>query len=207
MAGQWPFCAAVAVSMVAGDVTVRVWDLAERRVLSEWCLDAAENVVCEVAAADVDGRPVLVTGHWDGMVRVWDLNGQHAVGDPLAGHPHQVSAVAVATLDGRPVAVTAGGEAAVRVWDLTEPRALGTLTGHVDIVNAVVAGELDGRPVVVTSSQDTTVRVWDLKNQHCLDELAMPGSAGPMAMANSGTLVVAYGSDIAAFDISAPWSR
>ena len=112
-----------------------------------------------------DGRPVAVTGSWDGTVRVWDLDSGAPIGEPLTGHTDWVNAVATLVLpDGRPVAVTAGRDGTVRVWDLDSGAPIGQpLTGHTDTVNAVATLLLpDGRPVAVTGSYDATVRVWDL---------------------------------------------
>jgi WD40 repeat protein len=115
-----------------------------------------------VAAAELNGRPVVVSGSRDQTVRVWDLATGAPVGDPFTGHTHAVNAVAVAELNGRPVALS-GGDRTVRVWDLATGAPVGDpFTGHTRAVIAVAAAELDGRPVVVSGGRDQTVRVWDL---------------------------------------------
>ena len=111
------------------------------------------------------GRPVAVTGSYDGTVRVWDLTTGTPTGDPLTGHTGPVMAVAPAVLPGgRPVAVTGSADATVRVWDLATGAPAGDpLTGHTGSVTAVATAVLPGgRPVAVTGSDDATVRVWDL---------------------------------------------
>ena len=116
-----------------------------------------------VAAAELDGRPVVVSGSDDETVRVWDLVTGTPAADPFTGHRGPVNAVAAAELDGRPVVISGSDDETVRVWDLATGTPVGDpFTGHRGPVNAVAAAELDGRPVVISGSDDETVRVWDL---------------------------------------------
>ncbi|MFD4656228.1 WD40 repeat domain-containing protein [Kitasatospora sp. NPDC058444] len=130
-----------------------------------WSVAGHEEGVAAVAAvpAEVDGRPVVVTGGDDGTVRLWDLATGEAVGESMADHAGKVFAVAAAELDGRAVAVSAGTDKAVRVWDLTTRRLLyPPLPGHTDWVTGVATTVVRGRPVAVSCGHDRTVRVWDL---------------------------------------------
>lgn len=43
-------------------------------------------VTAAAALVLLDGRPIAVTGSYDGTVRVWDLTTGVPVGDPLIGH-------------------------------------------------------------------------------------------------------------------------
>ena len=63
-----------------------------------------------VAAAELDGRPVVISGSSDGTVRVWDLATGAPVGDPFTGHTGRVRAVAAAELDGRPVVISGSSD-------------------------------------------------------------------------------------------------
>jgi WD40 repeat protein len=74
--------------------------------------------VVAVATAQLDGRPVVVSGGVDATVRVWDLATGQPVGSPFTGHTHIVYAVTTAQLDGRPIAVSGSYDKTVRVWDL-----------------------------------------------------------------------------------------
>ena len=140
---------------------MRRWDATTGQAIGD-PLTGHTDWVRAVAVADVDGRPVIVTGGDDGTVRRWDATTGQAIGDPLTGHTDWVLAVAVADVDGRPVIVTGGSDGTVRRWDATTGQAIGDpLTGHTDWVLAVAVADVDGRPVIVTGGDDGTVRRWD----------------------------------------------
>ncbi|MBK6857924.1 MAG: hypothetical protein IPG97_15630 [Microthrixaceae bacterium] len=77
-----------------------------------------QGPVLAVAVAELEGRPVVVSGSEDRSVRVWDLATGAPVGAPFIGHDHWVVAVAVAEVEGRPVVVSGSGDRSVQVWDL-----------------------------------------------------------------------------------------
>jgi WD40 repeat protein len=135
------------------------WQL--RRPLQE--PDGRPSPVWAVAVAELNGRPVAVSGSDDHRVQVWDLATGTPVGNPLTGHTSPVWKVAVAELNGRPVVVSGSADRTVRIWDLASGTPVGNpLTGHTSTVNAVAVAELNGRPVAVSGSDDQTVRTWDL---------------------------------------------
>jgi WD40 repeat protein len=126
------------------------------------------GAVHAVAIAQLDGRPVVVSGSGDGTVRVWDLATRAPIGGPLTGH---TGPMATAQLDGRPVVVLGSDHRTLRVWDLATGAPIGQpLTGHTIAVHAVAIAQLDGRPVVVSGDggcdysrcYNGVVRVWDL---------------------------------------------
>jgi WD40 repeat protein len=116
-----------------------------------------------VAAAELDGRPVIVSGGEDRTLRIWDLATGTPIGEPLTGHDGAVKAVAMGELESRPAIISGSSDGSLRVWDLATGTPVGEpLTGHSGHVLAVAIGALDGQPIVVSGSSDHTVRVWDL---------------------------------------------
>ncbi|MEV5204483.1 hypothetical protein [Streptomyces sp. NPDC053720] len=169
-------------------VTVRVEGEPAERWGVEWATGCHTDAVYAVATAVVEGRPVAVTGGYDGTVRVWDLTTGQPAGEPLTGHTSAVYAVATAVVEGRPVAVTGGYDETVRVWDLTTGQPAGEpLTGHTDAVYAVATAVVEGRPVAVTGSLDETVRVWDLTTCQLVGE---PLTGHTSAVTSVATAVV-----------------
>jgi WD40 repeat protein len=142
--------------------------------------------VTAVAAGDLDGRPIAVTGGADGAVRVWDLLTQEPVGPPLAVDEDEVKTVALGELDDYSVVLAGGAGGAVRVFDLSTLQEIRTpLRGHTNAVTSVAAGNPGGRPVAVTGSSDGTARLWDL---HTGEQLG-----GPLTGHRSGVTAVALG--------------
>ena len=64
---------------------MRVWDLATGAPIGS-PLTGHSGPVYAVAAAELDGRPVIVSGSRDATVRVWDLATGSPIGSPLTGH-------------------------------------------------------------------------------------------------------------------------
>jgi WD40 repeat protein len=141
----------------AGTGTVELRDSATQRVIAT--LRGRQRV--QAIGFDAAGRRV-VTGNWDGSVRVWDV----ATGRPLvtlAAHNGVVEAVAFSP-DGTMLA-TAGDDTTAKLWDLTAGRRLLTLRGHTGSLTALAFSP--DRTRLATGGLDGTVRVYVLP----IDEL------------------------------------
>ena len=160
---------------ICGESTgiLRVWDLATGQQIGMPGREAGQplvghkSAVFALAATQLDGRPIAVSGGHDGTLRMWDLTTGQPVGQPI-GQTTTLAAVATTQLEGRAVAVTGGWktgrlEHGIRIWDLASGRQIGQLlAGHTGDINGVVTTQLDGRPVAVSASRDNTLRTWDL---------------------------------------------
>jgi WD40 repeat protein len=123
-----------------------------------------KDVLC-VATADLDGRPIAVTGANDRTVRIWDLTSQRQVGKPLETTV-PTSAVAIGDLDDYTVALAGGIDGVVHVWDLSSGQQLGEpLVGHTSGIAAIALDNIQGVPVVLTASLDGTARLWNMADR------------------------------------------
>jgi WD40 repeat protein len=118
---------------------VRIWDLTTGTRIG--LFSGHSGPVTAVACAQLDGRPIAISGSWDHTVRVWDLISGIAI-DLLTGHTGPVTAVTCAQLDGRPSAITSGRDHTVRVWDLRTRLQIDRieLPGDVEAVTDTPAG-------------------------------------------------------------------
>ena len=131
-----------------------------------------------------DGR--VVSGSYDGTVKVWDLASGHEERTLLA-HGGWVSKLAL-TGDGR--VVSGSDDGTVKVWDLNSGQEERTLSGHGGWVMALA---LTGDGRVVSGSSDGTVKVWDLNSGSCLATVLLdssPDSLDAKAGSDGITLVV-----------------
>jgi WD40 repeat protein len=161
------------------DETLKVWDLEHGALLASLgqprSVKGARAVrrwkppmPVTAVAVMLDGRRA-VSGSYDGMLKVWDLE-QGALLGNLRGGDRPVSAVAV-TPDGRR-AVSGSFEGMFRVWDLEQGALLTTLEGHGHWT--AVAVTPDGRRAV-SGSYDRTLKVWDLEQGALLATLERRG--------------------------------
>lgn len=133
------------------------------------------------AAAELDGRPALVTGSLEGAVWVWDVAGGHprAVAGPFGDVPAHVlefgwrafgmkpgvpSATSIAfwhhSALGPMVAVACGGR--VRMYTVPAGRPVENAADHASWIDVVDLGRLGGREVLITGSKGGVVGVWQL---------------------------------------------
>ena len=104
-----------------------------------------------------DGKRI-VSGSWDGTLRIWDADTGQPLGAPLTGHTDAVYGVAFSP-DGTRI-VSGSADHTVRIWDADTGQPIGApLTGHTDFVDGV-AFSPDGHRIV-SGSGDNTLRIWD----------------------------------------------
>jgi WD40 repeat protein len=111
-----------------------------------------------------DGK-TLVSGSFDGTVRLWDVATHQQIGNPLTGHTgHTGPVLSVAfSPDGKTLA-SGSSDDTVRLWDVATHQQIGnTLTGHTRPVLSV-AFSRDGK-TLASGSSDDTVRLWDVATQ------------------------------------------
>ncbi|MGW2381285.1 caspase family protein [Streptomyces lincolnensis] len=109
--------------------------------------------------ATADGRDVVVTGEYGGLVRVLVLRGGLAVAEQRFTVPETVTALCVGRVRGRDVVVVGTGTGRVSCWDVTGARwyARGPAPDRERWTTAVALGP-DGRLAV--GADDGTVQEW-----------------------------------------------
>jgi WD40 repeat protein len=191
----------------SSDRTVRVWDLATGAPIGKpftvrsgrlrWWQSADDaqtsdpftghtGLVRTVAAAELDGRPVVISGSDDRTVRVWDLATGAPIGKPFTGHTGLVRTVAAAELDGRPVVISGSDDQTVRVWDLAKRRAmryrLHIRLPHEAPVDAAILTRRENGLNVIVGCRDGVSQIWDLSARLTLSRTITPGRSGIRAM-------------------------
>ncbi|WP_017595444.1 WD40 repeat domain-containing protein [Nocardiopsis potens] len=167
---------------------LRVWDASRGGGDGDGAA-AAEPARCDghgdsvggIAAGTLDGRPVLVSGGWDGLVMMWDAGGRTLLREfePAVS----VMGLGLADVDGRTRVVAVGegevvlGDPGTGEWqdciDIAGERPDGDEDDEDDeddgsAVTCADVGTAAGRPIAVTGSDDGAVHVWSLEERRLL---------------------------------------
>ena len=146
-----------AISVVANDGTLAVWDLNDGQELVR--LKGHKGLVWG-AVITPDGKQAI-TGAWDKSIRVWDLaKGQEV--RQFEGVQDHVRCLALSP-DGTRLAAghfaDANQPGTLRIWDVASGKELAAMPGHTLEITSVVFSRDGSR--VLTASFDGSVRLWD----------------------------------------------
>ncbi|KAB5588007.1 Vegetative incompatibility protein HET-E-1 [Ceratobasidium theobromae] len=121
--------------------------------LATWSMQSGVNS----AAFSPDGARI-VSGSWDGTIRVWNAHDGTLVAGPFHGHTHSVTSVAFSP-DGARI-VSGSDDQTIRVWSAHDGTLVaGLFHGHTHSVTSVAFSPDGAR--IVSGSSDRTIRVWN----------------------------------------------
>ena len=101
-----------------------------------------------LAVAEVDGQPIILAGHDDGLLSRWDPD-RGRLPWPQQPSGGEITALATANVSGRPFAVAGAGNGDIRQWDLTSLQPVSTFPGGYRAVTCLTTGELDGQVLLI----------------------------------------------------------
>ncbi len=151
LATLWCLSGSARLAAAGGD-EVSIWETAGGDLRTNWPLPSWVT-----ALAFHPDEQQLVTGHDDGVLRLWDIATQRLV-RTMAGHRSPLSAVAFSS-DGKLMA-SAGEDKTIHLWNVMGGEHCGSLHGHTDRIQAL-NWHPDGRRLV-SAGWDSTARVWDV---------------------------------------------
>ena len=138
---EYDFLELLALGAVVVDGRIVVGGGAEHQSFTQWDLETgavrtfaqpSHGGVARVISAEVDGRPLIVSGDSSlpATVRLWDASRLDSADEreaeaedqsvPLYGHFDGIGGMAAGALDDRPVVVSGGWDGRVLLWDLRE---------------------------------------------------------------------------------------
>jgi WD40 repeat protein/transcriptional regulator with XRE-family HTH domain len=125
---------------------------------------------------------LMAIGGGNGLVRVWDSNTGHAIGEPLTGHVTGVSALAF-SWDAQRLA-TGGTDGTVRLWNPATGRPVGeSLASN---TSGVTAMSFSQKGLLAIGYEEDVVR-WDPNTSRCI--------GGPLTGHTGRVLAVAFSPD------------
>lgn len=163
--GKSLICGHFLMSSGAGS-TIKIWDLHTKALLHS--LSSHLQSVSSVAATtegfwdvqmtsptEADATPLLVSGSYDGTLKLWDLPTGKLL-QTFCGHSDAVHTLSV----NRQLLASGSYDRTIQLWDLKTGLLLHTLSGHTAAIGSVALSPVDA--VVASGSHDHTVKIW-----HC----------------------------------------
>ncbi|MEW2498484.1 hypothetical protein AB0942_33870 [Streptomyces nodosus] len=147
--------------VTGGDDPMRLWDPRTGRQFGGTLGGSGKSVL-----AELDGRSVIVTATYEGVITVWDPCDRRVVRGPVsvaADLDADVNMLTAAVVSGRLVLLV-GTQQHTFVVDLdaAPTSGQGPRRGHTKTIDNVAVGTADSVTYLVTGGQDRTARVWDL---------------------------------------------
>lgn len=145
------------------DKTIRLWNtLAECKytITESMHTDWVSSVVFSPSAK----MPLIVSGGWDKLVKVWNLS-DCKLRTNLVGHSGVVYTTTVSP-DGS-LCASGGKDGFAMLWDVNDGKHLYSL----DAGSTINALAFSPKNYWLVAATDNTIKVWDLENKNVLDEL------------------------------------
>jgi len=147
------------------DRTIKLWNtLGECKFTIDAAGEAHTEWVSTVRFSPSLSAPVVVSGGWDKLVKVWNLS-NCKLRNNLQGHNGYLNTVTVSP-DGS-LCASGGKDGIAMLWDLTEGKRLYWLDAG-DIINSLVFSPNRYWLVAATTS---VIKIWDLESKELVDEL------------------------------------
>ena len=117
--------------------------------------------VTTVAISSSLRKELMCSGHYDCVVRVWDIHDRQLL-HCLEGHTDFVVSVAI-WREKEPLLVSGSSDGTIKVWDLHNYSLITTCEGHTRDVWSV-STTVGPDPLIVSASADRSVRLWDVNS-------------------------------------------
>ncbi|ORX92199.1 WD40 repeat-like protein [Basidiobolus meristosporus CBS 931.73] len=145
------------------DKSIKLWN-----TLGECKYNLTENghsdwVSC-VRFSPNPANPVIVSGGWDKLVKVWDLS-KCKIRTNHIGHTGYINTVTISP-DGS-LCATAGKDGVVMLWDLNDGKHLYSLEAGDEVTSLVFSPNR----YWLCAATSSCIKIWDLESKSVVDEL------------------------------------
>jgi WD40 repeat protein len=154
--------------------------------------------------ATPDGR-LAVTGHGDGLARVWDLRSGRRLAT-LRGHRHPVSIVDISpngalVVTASRISSSGEGEGTARVWELPSGRLLTKLVSDSEGLQSAVLSP-DSLRIITTTEVDSfdPAKIWDSRTGKLLHKIGPPGETAFATWAPDGRRIATIDGGVKVWD-------
>ena len=145
------------------DGTIHVWDAGQAAPRSSFMAHRA-GVNSLHIFTDGQGETRLVSGSYDGEVKVWDDSGKQ-IGVSLGGHQGWVSVSALSATGPELNIVSSDNSPFLRVWDGSSSQPVRIIdAGHSGWIRHLIAFQWRESVLIATASHDGTAKIADLRS-------------------------------------------
>lgn len=153
-----------AVAVACHDKRIYIYNLSSSSERPALVLAGHADAVCDVAY-NPTAPNYLLSGSYDGTLRVWDLssNDAHTISvssRALKGHSDRVRSVAWCSLAPY-LALSGAADASIRLWDIRNGVPITTVRGHNSDVVALTS-HVDRPLVFLSAARDSTLVAWNV---------------------------------------------
>ncbi|OCH91393.1 WD40 repeat-like protein [Obba rivulosa] len=142
--------------IASGSDMVRLWDARNPKCLATF--QGHSSSVTSVSFSPTGDH--LISGSWDGTVRIWDITDLTSEAATPPGHNATVTCLAFSNEND--MVASGSADRRIIVWDTSSGKRLKTFEGH-DSTIVDVAFSPDGKRLISTASHDRS-RVWDIES-------------------------------------------
>lgn len=148
------------------DLTIKMWNTLGECKWTQDSKDQHKEWVSTVKFSPVNANPVIVSGGWDGLVKVWYLSSFQLKTD-FSGHTGYINSVTVSP-DGS-LAASGGKDGKAFLWDLGEStnNPLHILEPGEEITTLVFSPNR----YWLCAAAGSSIKIWDLEHKKLVDNL------------------------------------
>ncbi len=204
------------VAAVNASGTLSVWEVATLELRASKRV-ADRGGIITIALGDLHGRPVVLTGADDGVIRWFDSadltelpaagrftqrrsSADHVVNPMRRPGPNAVTALHVAGA----VVLSAVADT-VTCADIATGEPAGPALVHPGNVQAILPAVLDTTPVVATSCADRVLRIWEIGTGHTIAAVTLPRPVHRIVAVTTEHIIVLDSGYLVAADTARPW--
>lgn len=151
------------------DKTLKLWNTLGEVKWTQDSKDCHQEWISTVRFSPTTQNPVIVSGGWDKIVKVWHLNNFN-IKNNFEGHTGYINSVTVSP-DGS-LAASGGQDGKAFLWDLGESSAnpLHTLDAGEEIHTLIFSPNR----YWLCAAAGSAIKIWDLEHKKCLETLEVP---------------------------------
>lgn len=165
------------------DKTIKLWNTLGELKWTQEGADAHTEWVSTVRFSPTTNQPIIVSGGWDKVVKVWHLS-NFTIKSNYVGHTGYINSVAVSP-DGS-LAASGGQDGMARLWDLGDSpnNPLHSLEADQEINTLIFSPNR----YWLCAACGPTIKIWDLEKKKLVENLNYKSFSGDDADATSGSL-------------------